>query len=175
MRAMLSQLAEKHFAARPTPVRWPLGVEDAESKQLRDLLSRTLTFAVASLLPARRCWRRGRIAGRGRQAGAQRGGAAEIARAPEAAVLPDRTQERRHGEQQELLLRLFKLLLENVSELLDDDSWLRGQIESVQDLIAGPIDQRALEDATRSLKEVIYKQGQLKHSLSPTSSSPSRT
>ena len=69
------------------------------------------------------------------------------------------------AEQQELLLRLFKLLLENVSELLDDDSWLRGQIDAVQDLIAGPIDQRALEDATRSLKEVIYKQGQLKHSL----------
>jgi diguanylate cyclase len=70
------------------------------------------------------------------------------------------------GEQQELLLRLFKLLLENVSELLDDDSWLRGQIEAVQNLIAGPLDVRALEEATRSLKEVIYKQGQLKHSLS---------
>jgi diguanylate cyclase len=69
------------------------------------------------------------------------------------------------GEQQELLLRLFKLLLENVSELLDDDSWMRGQIAAVQDLIAGPIDQRALEDATRSLKDVIYKQGQLKHGI----------
>ena len=70
------------------------------------------------------------------------------------------------AEQQELLLRLFKLLLENVSELLDDDSWIRGQVDAVQNLIAGPIDPRALEDATRSLKEVIYKQGQLKHSLS---------
>lgn len=70
------------------------------------------------------------------------------------------------GEQQELLFRLFKLLLENVSGLLDDDSWLRGQIEVVQDLISGPLNSRALEDATRSLKEVIYKQSQLKNSLS---------
>ncbi len=69
------------------------------------------------------------------------------------------------GEQQELLFRLFKLLLDNVSGLLDDDSWLRGQIEVVQDLISGPLNSRALEDATRSLKEVIYKQSQLKHSL----------
>jgi diguanylate cyclase len=35
----------------------------------------------------------------------------------------------------------------------------------VQNLISGPLDQRALEEATRSLKEVIYKQSQLKHSL----------
>src|SRR5262249_9522068 len=43
--------------------------------------------------------------------------------------------------------------------------WLRGQIEAVQNLIAGPLDQRALEEATRSLKDVIYKQSQLKHSI----------
>jgi diguanylate cyclase len=67
--------------------------------------------------------------------------------------------------QQELLLRLFKLLLENIGELLDDDSWLRGQIDVVQNLISGPLEQRALEEATRSLKEVIYKQAQLKHSM----------
>jgi diguanylate cyclase len=42
---------------------------------------------------------------------------------------------------------------------------MRGQIAAVQDLIAGPLDHRALEDATRSLKDVIYKQGQLKHGI----------
>jgi diguanylate cyclase len=36
----------------------------------------------------------------------------------------------------------------------------------VQDLIAGPINHRALEDATRSLKDLIYRQGKIKHSLS---------
>lgn len=75
------------------------------------------------------------------------------------------------AEQQELLLRLFALLLENVRELLDDDNWLRGQIEVVQNLIAGPIDHRALQEATRSLKDVIYKQGILKHSINESKSS----
>ena len=75
------------------------------------------------------------------------------------------------GEQQELLLRLFALLLENVRELLDDDNWLRGQIEVVQNLIAGPIDHRALQEATRSLKDVIYKQGILKSSINESKSS----
>lgn len=75
------------------------------------------------------------------------------------------------AEQQELLLRLFALLLENVRELLDDDNWLRGQIEVVQNLISGPIDHRALQEATRSLKDVIYKQGVLKHSLAESKTS----
>ncbi|MEO7031964.1 MAG: GGDEF domain-containing protein [Herbaspirillum sp.] len=68
-------------------------------------------------------------------------------------------------QQQEMLLKLFKLLLENVNELLDEDSWLAGQIASVQALIAGPIHPAALQEASRSLKDVIYKQGVLKKSL----------
>jgi diguanylate cyclase len=36
----------------------------------------------------------------------------------------------------------------------------------VQDLIAGPLDIRSLEDATRGLKDVILKQGRLRHSIS---------
>ncbi len=69
------------------------------------------------------------------------------------------------AEEHELLLRLFRLLLENVGELLEDDSWLTGQIESVQRLLAGPLSHATLQEATRNLKEVIYKQGALKHSL----------
>ncbi|MFP9039059.1 hypothetical protein, partial [Enterococcus faecalis] len=54
--------------------------------------------------------------------------------------------------QQELLLRLFRLLLDNIEGLLEDDNYMRGQVVAVQELIAGPLDTRALEDATRSLK-----------------------
>jgi diguanylate cyclase len=68
-------------------------------------------------------------------------------------------------EQQKLQLRLLRLLLENVSELVEDGSWVQGQIGVVQKLISGPINSHTLEDATRSLKEAIYKQGRLKHSL----------
>ncbi|WP_342119394.1 GGDEF domain-containing protein [Pseudoduganella sp. OTU4001] len=137
-----------------------------QARQLRELLSRTLTFAVASLLSGAPAL----------VAEAESLGAATKEAHTEAALAEIGTRlkqlcyqiELRSGdtaEQQELLLRLFRLLLENVSELLDDDSWLRGQIDAVQDLIAGPLDQRALEEATRSLKDVIYKQSQLKHSI----------
>lgn len=69
------------------------------------------------------------------------------------------------AQQQDLLLRLFQLLLENIHALLEKGSWLSGQIANVQDLISGPISQTSLADATRSLKEVIYKQGLLKETL----------
>jgi diguanylate cyclase len=69
------------------------------------------------------------------------------------------------AEEQELLLRLFKLLIENIGELVEDDSWLSGQIANVQEMLSGPINYASLIDATRSLKEVIYKQSLLKHSL----------
>jgi diguanylate cyclase len=133
---------------------------------LRDLLARALSIGIASLLRA----------------------APELAEEAEklAAAVRDPAQASRHdeiaarlkqlcfkiemrsedmAEEHELLLRLFRLLLDNVGELLEDDSWLSGQIESVQELLSGPISHNALEDATRSLKEVIYKQGALKHSL----------
>jgi len=68
-------------------------------------------------------------------------------------------------EQQNLLLGLFDLLLENVGELLDDRSWLQGQIGSIRQLIAGPMDSGSLEQARGSLREVIYKQGLLKQGI----------
>jgi diguanylate cyclase len=162
----LSQLLDKHVR-KTGPIDFGNGEPDPVAKQLREMLSRSLTFGVASLLadaPA--------LAGDAEALGA----AVKLAHSDEAlGEIASRLKqlcyqiEIRSGdvaEQQELLLRLFRLLLENVGELLDEDSWMRGQIEAVQHLIRGPIDQRALEEATRSLKEVIFKQGQLKHSLS---------
>ena len=162
----LSQLVEKHFRKSPS-IDLVAAVETSESKQLRDMLARTLSFAVASLLDGAPV-----LVAEAESLGA----AVKVAYSDEAlADIGVRLKqlcyqiEIKNGdmaEQQDLLMRLFKLLLENVSELLDEDSWIRGQIDVVQNLIAGPIEPRALEEATRSLKEVIYKQGQLKHSLS---------
>ncbi|MGW8393906.1 GGDEF domain-containing protein [Pseudoduganella sp. HUAS MS19] len=137
-----------------------------QARLLRELLSRTLTFAVASLLSDSP----NLVAEAESLGAATKEAHTELALAEIGSRLKELCYqiEIRSGdtaEQQELLLRLFRLLLENVSELLDDDSWLRGQIDAVQNLIAGPIDQRALEEATRSLKDVIYKQSQLKHSI----------
>jgi diguanylate cyclase len=162
----LSQLVEKHFH-RGSTIELSALADDTDSKQLRDLLSRTLTFAVASLLSASPALAtEAEALGAAVKTAHTEAALGEIALRLKQLCYQIEIKSGDVAEQQELLLRLFKLLLENVSELLDDDSWLRGQIDAVQNLIGGPIDQRALEDATRSLKEVIYKQSQLKHSLS---------
>lgn len=63
------------------------------------------------------------------------------------------------------LLNMLKLLVNNISELVSDDQWLRGQISTVQTIISSPLDREQIQRAETSLKEVIYKQGMIKHSL----------
>ena len=63
------------------------------------------------------------------------------------------------------LLKLLRLLVENMSDLVLDDRWLHGQVEIIRDIIGKPLSQRALDDAERRLKEVLYKQSHLKVSL----------
>ena len=71
-------------------------------------------------------------------------------------------------EEQEIkhdLLALLKLLVDNIGELVSDDQWLRGQIAVVQTIISSPLEKVLIKDAEKNLKEVIFKQGILKHSL----------
>jgi diguanylate cyclase len=68
-------------------------------------------------------------------------------------------------DQQETLKRILLLLVENIGELLDDDTWLRGQLDMVQDVIASPMQIQSLQEAEKRLKEVIYKQSMVKHGL----------
>jgi len=63
------------------------------------------------------------------------------------------------------LLDLLRLLLDNIDELVVDDQWLHGQIEMLRDVIDQPATLRMIDDAERRLKELIYKQSQLKHNL----------
>jgi len=63
------------------------------------------------------------------------------------------------------LLRLLRLLVDNMSELMADDQWLHGQVEVVQDIISQPLNLRVIYDAEQSFKEVLYKQGVLRQSL----------
>lgn len=66
---------------------------------------------------------------------------------------------------QEGLVRLLRLLVENVGEMVEDEEWLHGQIQTLHDIIDNPIDRRVIADAERSLREAIIKQGVLKKSL----------
>jgi diguanylate cyclase (GGDEF) domain len=63
------------------------------------------------------------------------------------------------------LLRLLRLLVENIGELMADDQWLHGQVEVVRDIISQPINLRVIYDAEQGFKEVLYKQGVLRQGL----------
>lgn len=66
------------------------------------------------------------------------------------------------------LLELLRLLLRNIDELVLDDNWLAGQIEMLRELVDVPPNPRMIDDAGRRLKDLIYKQSQLKHNLVET-------
>jgi diguanylate cyclase len=63
------------------------------------------------------------------------------------------------------ILRLLRLLVENVGEMVEDEDWLHGQIKALHEIIINPIDKHVIADAERSLREAIIKQSTLKKSL----------
>ncbi len=65
----------------------------------------------------------------------------------------------------ESLLHLLRLLVDNMGELVVDDKWLYGQTAIIRDIISKPMDINVLYDAESSLKELVFKQGKLKHGL----------
>ncbi|MEZ5615759.1 MAG: diguanylate cyclase [Rhodocyclaceae bacterium] len=64
------------------------------------------------------------------------------------------------------LQKLLHLVIENISELVEDDKWVQGQIGMVLDLFGQPLNIRRLDDVGQRLKEVIYRQSALKKNLS---------
>lgn len=74
-----------------------------------------------------------------------------------------------HGDAQfrlhEELMQVMRLLVDNIGELVVDDQWLSGQTAIIRDIIAKPLDIEVLYDAESGLKELIFKQGKLKHGL----------
>ncbi|MBW7903591.1 MAG: diguanylate cyclase [Rhodocyclaceae bacterium] len=75
-------------------------------------------------------------------------------------LLADDRSELRKG-----LLHLLQLVIENIGELVIDDQWLHGQIAILRDIVARPLSLRTIDDAERRIREVVFKQSQLKHSL----------
>ena len=68
------------------------------------------------------------------------------------------------------LIRLLRLLVENIGEMVEDEEWLHGQVAILQEIIASPIDRRSIADAERGLRDAIIKQGLLKQSLNEAKS-----
>ncbi len=68
------------------------------------------------------------------------------------------------------LLRLLKLMLENVGELVGEDQWLQGQLATLADIISQPLDMVMIEHAERSIKDAVLRQGVLRQSLTQAKS-----
>ena len=160
---LLRQLIDKYIRTieQDTP-----GAGNSESTQLRDLLRDTLDAVLASLLQ--------QAPALGQQAG-QMSEELRIWRSGQS-LQPIATHLRElcHQvgvrsaslqEQHELLLKLFALLLDNITELLDEQSWLHGQVRTVREVLAGPLDTASLEQARNELREVIYRQGLLRQGI----------
>lgn len=71
-------------------------------------------------------------------------------------------------DQQELtagVIRLLQLVIDNIGELVIDDRWLSGQIETLRVILGQPLDVRAIDAAERRLRDVIIKQSSMKAGL----------
>jgi diguanylate cyclase len=68
------------------------------------------------------------------------------------------------------LQRVLQLLLENISELVLDDRWLRGQIVLMGEMFERPLDVRTLGELESRLRDVIHRQGAIKLELNDAQS-----
>ena len=66
---------------------------------------------------------------------------------------------------QEGLMRLFRLLVENVGELVTEDKWLHDQILNLQKIIERPISKQSIASAERNLRSTIIKQSLLRQNM----------
>ncbi|MHB1188852.1 GGDEF domain-containing protein [Thiobacillus sp.] len=165
------QFSEIALQLKPQPAKPKLTdvadhAQDDTAAQLRDLLAKTLEFGVVPQLP-----HNPRLSEKTQHL------AAAVREANSATTLRDAAaglkslwvsielQASDARDQQETLKRILLLLVENIGELLDDDTWLRGQLDMVQEVVAGPLRIQSLQEAEKRLKEVIYKQGMVKHGL----------
>lgn len=66
----------------------------------------------------------------------------------------------------ESLLQLLRLVLSSMGEMVQtEDQWLYGQTTVISDIVSRPVSLNTLYDAESSLKELVYKQAQLKPAL----------
>ncbi|NTV95248.1 MAG: GGDEF domain-containing protein [Thiobacillus sp.] len=65
-------------------------------------------------------------------------------------------------EVKQTLLNLLHLVIENISKLVIEDSWLNGQIDAVLNAVKPPISLRRLDDVEQRIREVMRKQAAAK-------------
>ncbi|MES2012490.1 MAG: GGDEF domain-containing protein [Pseudomonadota bacterium] len=65
----------------------------------------------------------------------------------------------------ESLLQLLRLVVVNMGELMTEDKWFQGQAKVISEIISKPLNINTLYDAESSLKELTYKQSQIRPAL----------
>ncbi|MFZ4624540.1 MAG: GGDEF domain-containing protein [Rhodoferax sp.] len=66
------------------------------------------------------------------------------------------------AEIKNVLLKLLHLIIENISQLSQDDNWLKGQVDALMDVCVPPLTLRRLDEVEQRLKDVIFKQTEAK-------------
>ena len=66
------------------------------------------------------------------------------------------------AEIKQALLKLLRLIIENISKLTLDESWLHGQINALLTAIRPPLNLRHLDDVEQRIRDVMYKQAAAK-------------
>src|SRR5439155_2871991 len=139
---------------------------DDVASLLGELLAQTLTFGVVERLGYNP-----ELAGEAQALAKQ---VREARSTPAVSELADRLKrfwialEIRGDDQRDVqqgLVRLLHLLANNIVELVADDSWLSGQMRSIEALASGPIDRDALSHLESTMRETIFKQSTIKKSL----------
>ncbi|WP_374013238.1 GGDEF domain-containing protein [Pseudoxanthomonas koreensis] len=162
---VLRQFLDKYLRGFARSLDAPDGAT-AESEQLRELLRQAVGVALASLLQP--------LPTLADESSALGGELKRWQPGQELAPLARRVRELCHqvgvhagdaSEQHALMLSLFDLLLENLAELLEDGSWLQGQVAVVRELLAGNPDRQTLEATRQGLRELAYQQGLLKRGI----------
>ena len=69
------------------------------------------------------------------------------------------------AEIKKTLFRLLNLVFQNISELSDDEHWLKGQVDALLEVSSPPLTLRKLDEVERRLKDVILKQKEAKGRL----------
>lgn len=67
------------------------------------------------------------------------------------------------AEIKKTLLKLLKLVFENIGDLSVEDQWLQGQMETLKAASVPPLTLRRLDEMERLLKDVVHKQKDAKH------------
>lgn len=68
------------------------------------------------------------------------------------------------GIRQALLLDVLRQFIANIAVLSEQESWMQGQVVSVETLLAGPLSTELLKAAVENLKDVAERQAHIKNS-----------